>query len=235
MSVTVEIDGKTYSGSGVQTLRMNYRPHNGALSSRMALNTKSRSEAVSIHLGEHGYLYALWPYDTPARFATSYRTEFYGKPKQVEGEDTPKNRARTYMKYLDALSRPGNQLELYPSQNPKFPVLMTFEDISDPTTVRKFHVDGTRHIKEHHNSKAFEIFYGPGARVVSVVVENTSDPETSGVLNSILGDHFFEEWHREAHGRQPDGKCWDDGFAKRNALYCSMGKGRFFRQSLKHK
>lgn len=109
----------------------------------------------------------------------------------------------------------------------EFPVFVTFDDFTNPTTIRKFHIDGTRYKKGHHDRKHFRDYYGSNAKVLSVVIENTTDTLTTGEVERALGNGFFESWHRLAHGRNPDGKCWNDNFRKTHENFCSTGRGHF--------
>ena len=238
MTVTVEIDGQTYTGSAIQRLQMNYDAERGlydGYSGTLLTTTKWSNEAVIIDLEEHGYLFALWGYKYPKRYANAYPTEYPKGPPRLSDKEEKNVRARSeaYKKYLEALARPGNQAS--PQRYPEF---VTFEDISNPKTIKSFRAMGDGYAPTYHDAIGFKKYYGGAARVVSVVVENTEEPLQLGRLDDIFGPSFFTNWHIEARGerRTPGhgatktpGLCGaiPSEYYQQNKLYCGTTRSDF--------
>ena len=238
MTVTVEIDGETYTGSAIQRLQMNYDAERGTYdgySGTLLTTTKWSNEAVIIDLGKHGYLFALWGYDYPNRYANAYPTEYpNGPPKLSDKEEkNVRTRAQAYRKYLEALARPENQAS--PTLYPEF---VTFEDMSKPKTIKSFRAKGDGYAPSYHNALSFKKYYGGAARVVSVVVENTEEPLELGRIDQLFKPNFFTDWKNQAHGERKNpnsgvlkarGPCWglQSEYNKQNKLYCRSSKADF--------
>lgn len=235
MTVTVEIDGQDYVGSAIQRIQMNYNAELGSYPNPRLESVRWSNEAVAIDLGEHGYLFALWGYRYPKRYANAYTTEYPKGPPRLTDRDekSVRARAKAYRNYLEALARPGNRG--YPNRYPEF---VFFEDMTNPKTIKSFRATEDFYAPKYHNAKAFKDFYGPSAKVVSVVVENTEEPLQLGRIDDILGPSFFTDWHNEARGerRAPGhgatktpGLCGaiPSEYYKQNKLYCGTTRSDF--------
>ena len=138
MTVTVEIDGETYVGSAVQRLQMNYDAERGPYPNKVLETVGRRNEAVIIDLREHGYLFALWDRSGfVERYVKAYLTEYSQGPSELSAaeERSISKRSKAYKNYLEALARPENQVSLK-----RYPEFVTFEDMSDPKTIRSFRI-----------------------------------------------------------------------------------------------
>lgn len=226
MTVTVEIDGETFTGSAIQRLQVNYNAELGPYPNRHLAGVRRKNEAVIIELGEHGYLFALWGRSGfTERYVKSYPTEYSkGPPKLSKTEEKSIGaRSTAYKKYLEALARPGNQVSLE-----RYPEFIMFEDISNPKTIRSFRAKGAGYAPTYHDTKGFKDVYGPTARVISVIIENTKDPTNLGQIEKTFESNFFSNWHLLAYGDDnTSGPCHEREYKKRNKLYCTTRKTTF--------
>ena len=62
------------------------------------------------------------------------------------------------------------------------PVLVTFDDIADPTSV------------ERVDPADLTASFGPGVELKAVTLEITDEPVTVGYVEAVLGVTFFRDW-----------------------------------------
>ena len=64
----------------------------------------------------------------------------------------------------------------------QYPMLVTFADVADPTTVARLDPDN------------LAASFGPGVALRGMTLEITDDPVTKGVVEGVLLQPFFAEW-----------------------------------------
>lgn len=93
-------------------------------------------------------------------------------------------------------SRAGGKGEVAPEN---YPILVTFKDIADPTSVERVDPDN------------LAASFGPGYRLKSISVEITDDPVTTGIEKRL-------EWWSKYQDRQLDGHRYNDSVQFANSL-----------------
>lgn len=152
LTVTVETPHGEYSGSSVVEVVALF----GQLpASGNEVEYKVSGEATIVELGGGRYLFALLG-GSEERF---YRALGYNYGDRG-----------TKLKRISGMQGETRMLE-----RENYPLLVTFENVSDPTTVRQ--VDPTD----------FVASFGPGYALKSITLEITDEPVTEGSVESVLG------------------------------------------------
>lgn len=120
-------------------------------------------EAVVVDLGEGRYVFALLQGYTEW---TAY-TAFF---PQLEGKPLSKKEMGSYLDLMVAST--GQTREL---RRKEYPLLVTFDDINEPTTVRRI------------NPGDFSASFGPGYRLNAITLSITHEPVTEGRVEKLLG------------------------------------------------
>jgi hypothetical protein len=118
-----------------------------------------RGEAVVLELEPQRYLFALQDYSALTAVYTSAGPDFRPGMRQ------------DYIPVLDRMESIRYGTTLAPKH---YPLLVTFNDINDPTSVR--------HVDPGDLSASF----GPGYRLSAITLSITDEPVTEGVLEQVL-------------------------------------------------
>ncbi len=159
---------------------------------------KTIGEAVTVDLGNGRYLFALLGGEATANLAT-----------QLVMDTTKRAWSEKAFEGVHKLPRPT-------TITPKlYPLLVTFDDINDPKTVKK--VDPTD----------LAAAFGSGYSLKSITLEITDEPVTKGRVEKVLGGDFFKKWgaiHKEALARGLNDSYFD-------SLMAELSRGDFVRKS----
>lgn len=209
LTITVEINGKEYSGSGVSRVKFTKTSEFVRQSRGKVFYESMRGEAIAIDLGIHGYLFLHWPDQQFGKFPFLLDKSQNGE--NALGKKMGNDRG---VKFYKKLRKTKGTLVLdaggFPDKSGDYPTLSAFKDIRDPRTFRVFHeimyVKNKKKDWPVFNPKSFSEFYGGDARVKSIVFEITKEPVTKGKLASIITDEFLADWRLQAkaYGFGPD-------------------------------
>lgn len=165
MTVTVEIDGRQYSGSGV----VKAKPYNaGPLTQGDGFIARYCGEAVIVNLDERGYLFALWHKPPNPLDAAFMRGSFSYAPERDGSQSISRRRTKAWREF----AKRDHVETLSPEQ---LPLMVRFKNISDPDSVLVIDSIDT-----------FEKALGPTARVTQVTVERTSESVSEGNLKQVI-------------------------------------------------
>ncbi len=157
MTVEVEVDGQLYSGSSVVEMSVFGHPDIPLVHGNRDLDMQG--EAVVVELPKSHYLFALLTYN--AFLASKVFKDSLGEAMSESGE--------AWASAISELRKTGN---IAPKD---YPLLVTFMDINDSTTVKK--VDP--------NNLATTL--GPGVSLKRITLEITDEPVTEGEIERVLG------------------------------------------------
>ncbi|MCB9709579.1 MAG: hypothetical protein H6749_00140 [Nitrospiraceae bacterium] len=157
MTVEVEVGDQRYAGSSV--VEMNVFGHPEIPMVHGVRNLELEGEAVVVALPAHRYLFALLTYN-----AFLARDVF--KDRIIEAVHAPGER------WAGALSRLRETRVIDPKQ---YPLLVTFTDLTDPTTVKKV------------DPENLAATLGPGVSLKRITLEITDEPVTEGKIEQVLG------------------------------------------------
>ncbi len=156
LTVTVETPHGEVSGSSVQKVSWRDEKFVPGQPGGRAVNSL-RGEATVIDLGGGRFLFALLGgMDTLAQYVV-LGPEAIRAPMAERGEQ------------LEQVGRSGE----VPRE--RYPLMVTFDDIADPKTVRRVDPDD------------LAASFGPGTRLQSVTLEITDEPVTEGKVEQVLG------------------------------------------------
>ena len=155
MTVTVDTPEGLKSGYSVIEVMVKSAPEIQGLSGTRAF---VRGEAVTVDLGAHGKLFAVWSHDD------AYRVVFDSFPG-------PPGLTRSGIEYYTRLK--GTK-SLLGSANPMMPLLVYFEDINDPMTVKK--------VDSNNLAKVF----GDGVQLKEIAIEMTDEPTTTTIDKHLV-------------------------------------------------
>lgn len=169
LTITVETPAGEVSGSAVTAVQN--VDSEGALVLMEARGVHSRvmGEAVVVEVLPGRYLFALL--ETPsgegswARGATAWVYAAYGLGQEPD---------RSYEASMRKLKSQPYDVPV-PLPPEAWPLMVTFDDIADPTTVRE--------VDPGNLSASF----GPGVRLKSLTLEVTKEPGTEGRVEEVLG------------------------------------------------
>jgi len=233
LTVTVEIDGQEYVGSSVSRMRYTSAGKIAFGSRGVSLRENIQGEAVVVDLGDHGYLFALWPYQKPGKYALS------GKGNKRAGKDY-KSQQRNNFSRLRRIShstsykvlKPGscssevgirNGALKFKNEGGEYPVLVAFKNLQFPSTITGFNKCGVNWKSGAYNSEKFSQFYGKLAQVKSIVFQITKEPVTDGNLSEVLDVSFFQKWYKRKQSLGM-GNCMDK---RKNPYFCNLHKGKW--------
>lgn len=145
-------------------------------------------EAVVVDLGEGRYVFALLQGYTEWTAYTAFFPELEGKPLSKKEMGS----------YLDMIvASTGQNREL---ARKDYPLLVTFDDINDPATVRRV------------NPGDLPASFGPGYRLNAITLSITDEPVTEGKLEKVLG---WLTAYPEQGLSPPTGRTTDIPFSRR--------------------
>ena len=237
LTVTVEIDGQEYVGSSVSRMRYTSAGTVAFGSRGVSLREHIQGEAVVVDLGEHGHLFALWPYQKPGKYALA------GK-KNKRSANNYKDKQKSNFSRLRKISHSRSSQILDPGvclpgsyddpksfkfekKNGNYPLLVAFKSKKFPSTITGFNTCGKNWKSGIHDAVEFSKVYGKSAKVKSIVFNITKDPITEGRLEGVLSDSFFQKWYniKESYGR--GGKC---RLKTQNSYFCNIHRAMWVRK-----
>jgi len=177
MTITIEKNGQLIRASSVIRLRH----HRSETFRGPAYRGKVFGEAVVLELAAGKYLFALLTNDKTDQY---YMTELMRDVFEQDLLDAgaPERKSRRFSK--SRLQWIGSWLP-YVRKLPKnephvlersdYPLLVTFEDINDPKTVKRV------------SSIFLEGAFGPSYKLKSITLEITDEPVTEGKVENVLG------------------------------------------------
>ena len=224
LTVTVEIDGQEYVGSSVSRMRYTSAGKVAFGSRGVSLREHIQGEAVVVDLGEHGHLFALWPYQKPGKYALT------GRKNKKSGNDFKSNQRANFSRLRKiSYSRRAKVLEpgSCPEDKGDYPMLVAFENLKFPSTIEAFNECGKNSTSSTFNTESFTKFYGQNASVKSIVFQITDEPITQGALSAVLTDDFFEKWHQRKKSLGGGSKC---NLKAGNMYFCNLHKGKWMRK-----
>ena len=157
MTVELDSNGKIITVSSVVEMKVEGIPE--ALQFRTARKLGMRGEAVLVEFPQKRYLFALLTYDV---FLTG--KVFHDLVGGVVSQ--PENG------WAQAIQKVREIRELDPKD---YPLLVTFTDITDPTTVKQV------------NPTNLAATFGPGVSLKRITLEITDEPVTEGKIEHVLG------------------------------------------------
>jgi hypothetical protein len=177
LTVEVETPEGTRSGSSVIEVQTNVASEN-AIPSPGLVSHEVRGEAVAVELPDEQVLFALLRSDSDTDWAS--RVMFMLAPK-IGGENPYRNR-------FDAMLRdPTRKVvpRMWPAvghleRRSAYPILVTFGDLSDPTSVEQVDPDDLAST------------FGEGVSLKRITVQLTGEPVTTGIEKKLgwLGMSF---------------------------------------------
>jgi hypothetical protein len=242
LTVTVEIDGQEYVGSSVSRMRYTSASKTAFGSRGVSLSEHIKGEAVVVDLGPHGYLFALWPYQKPGKYALS------GKPNKGASSDY-KTQQKNNFPRLRRISHSTSYKVLEPGkclannniksgslkfkrETGDYPVLVAFKSLNFPATITGFnHCEGNWK-SGVFNAEKFSQFYGQTARIKSIDFQVTKEPVTEGNLSKVLDTAFFQKWYKRTESLGRGGAC---SLKTNNPYFCNLHKGKWMRKFPKEK
>lgn len=189
LTVSVMTPEGVKTGSAVVSVNVYDRPSWWGLGDFRGAGASSLSgEAVTVDLGNGRYLFAL---------LSNYSHET-ARATFISKEEQPRTKAQVIAVY-DRLEKMRGSREL---ARENYPLLVTFDDINDPTTVR--------HLDPSNVSDSF----GPRYRLNAITMSITDEPVTEGRVESVLG------WLDDVQGRlKPTNKRYADQLDIEETLY----------------
>jgi hypothetical protein len=164
LTVSVMTPAGMKTGSAVTSARISFPPKWTGVGDAAGMQQGGvTGEAVMVELGEGRYVFALLQGYTEWTAHTAFFPELEGKPltKKEMGS------------YLDLMvASTGQTREL---RRKDYPLLVTFDDINDPATVRRV------------NPNNLSATFGPGFRLNAITLSITDEPVTEGRVDKVLG------------------------------------------------
>lgn len=163
MTVQVEVDGKTYSGSSVSYVFWRQNDSFSAMHGP-AWVSGVKGEAVVIELPENKYFFALLSYAGNTEYTANLATRVMASE--------PKHRVWGENAFRAVLKQKG-MAPLVLSED-HYPLFVTFKDINDPATVVEFFP----YAREA---------WSPNIILKDITLEITNEPVTRGRVEQVLG------------------------------------------------
>ena len=189
LTLVVEADGQEHTGSSVVQVttkhKANWLPQTDGVTLRL------KGEAVMVDLGRGRYLFSLLKH--PGRHNRIHSLPAYAY--KATGRDIPKGGLKTT----------GGPI---PVTDENIPLLVTFEDITDPASVKRV------------DPENLAATFGPGVKLKRITVETTQDPITKGKVEQVLG------WLDEIWPNMLDGQRYETIKAS-NRFANSLATGDF--------
>lgn len=189
LTVSVMTPEGLKTGSAVVSVNVYDRPSWWGLGDFRGAGASSLSgEAVTVDLGNGRYLFALL-----GNYSHETARETF-----IPKEEQPRTKVQVIAVY-DRLEKMRVARELAPEH---YPLLVTFDDTSDPGSVRR--------VDPSNLSDSF----GPGYRLDAITMSITDEPVTEGRVESVLG------WLDDVQGRlKPTNKRYADQLDIEETLY----------------
>lgn len=180
MTVQVEVDGKTYSGSSVSYVFWRQNDSFSAMHGP-AWVSGVKGEAVVIELPENKYLFALLSYAGNTEYTANLATRVMASE--------PKHRVWGENAFRAVLEKKG-KAPLVLSED-HYPLFVTFKDIKDPASVERY---------LPYRDDAWQ----SNIKLKKITLEITDEPVTRGRVEKVLG--WIDEY-RENNYRLNGKKC----------------------------
>ncbi len=182
LTVSVETPTGTVSGAAVVAVRIENLPTIGGKHIGNAIDTDVTGEATVVEVAPGKYLFALLG-GSDERASATFR-------------DSSHEDADAIWSHIDSLRTS------LPLPRAKWPLLVTFADITNPQTVRVVSPDD------------LAATFGPGFALKSIILEITDEPVTKGRVDAVLG------WLKEIKGRiKPTNKRYEKDLTAEEKLY----------------
>lgn len=189
LTVSVMTPDGLKSGSAVVSVNVYDTPSWWGLGDFTGAGASSLSgEAVTVDLGNGRYLFALL-----GNYSHETARETF-----IPKEEQPRTKAQVIAVY-DRLEKMHGSREL---AREYYPLLVTFDDTSDPASVRRA------------DPSNLSDSFGPGYRLDAITMSITDEPVTEGRVESVLG------WLDDLQGRlKPTNKRYADQLDIEETLY----------------
>jgi len=195
LTVSVMTPEGLKTGSAVVSVNVYDRPSWWGLGDFRGAGASSLSgEAVTVDLGNGRYLFAL---------LSNYSHET-ARETFIPKEEQPRTKAEVIAVY-DRLEKMRGSREL---AREHCPLLVTFDDINDPTTVRRV------------DPGDLSASFGPGYRLNAIMLSITDEPVTNGAVDKVLA------WLDTYYSKHLDGNPIETVEAK-NRFANSLASGAF--------
>lgn len=162
MTVEVEVNGKIITGSAVTSIHWWPNFFSGGWGGPSWLS-KVRGEAVTVDLGEGKYLFALLRYARNTEYIQNLAT------RSLQNSTKSDLREKKGLRGVVSLKEPI----IVPRK--AYPLLVTFENIKDPSTVKQVDPDN------------LSATFGKGHQLKVITLEITDEPVTKGRIETVLG------------------------------------------------
>ena len=159
-----------------------------------------KGEAVVLELAKGRYLFVL--------------LEGYSAELAIKVFAEPPLRKVNRHEYALALDRIDEVTESRSLTVTQYPLLVTFDDISSPATVKRV------------DPENLAVEFGSGYRLKSITIAITRNSVTKGKVGALLESEFFKKWGDQHHSSLADGGI-DNPYFK--TLASSLGRGDFIR------
>ena len=196
LTIEVETPQGIVSGSSVVSVKWE-TVRSKPLTTAPGASFSIKGEATAVALPNGRYLFAL------LKGAEVFALHRFAEDKILH--QYPHNWERYLPAAADIAKHKGETRIL---QMPNYPMLVTFGDINDPTSVKK--VDPANLAEQ----------FGPGVSLKSITMTITNEPVTTGKLEDVLA------WWAGYENKQLDGDKYTDFYAK-NRLANSLNRRDF--------
>lgn len=157
MTVEVEVNGDIYAGSSVVAMSVFRHPDIPLVHGNLDLDMEG--EAVVVNLPDHRQLFALLTYN--AYLAVKAFSDVISRKDRQSSDQ-----------WTIVTAQKGKVRELAPKD---YPLLVTFTDITDSTTVQQVDPDN------------LAATFGPGVSLKRITLEINDEPVTEGKIERLLG------------------------------------------------
>lgn len=181
MTVEVETPEGLKTGSSVIQVQTMVAGHN-SIPTPGAVSHRLRGEAVTVDLGGRGILFALLRSDDDSDWASNVMYRLAPKVPHVPHDDGNFNSSRDFKNRFMAMLERRAPIELpttFPDvghlkDKPARPMLVRFQNISDPTSVEKVRPDD------------LAVSFGRGVKLNRITLQFTNDPVTTGIEKKLV-------------------------------------------------
>ena len=162
LTITIERDGQLFEGSSVTEARRQMNPINGLAGS--PITSRTLGEAVVVKLPDGQYLFALRKGEKyEGNIDAIHYSAFAEKTKNINGAEG---------KFIFLTNAPVGTKASVPRK--AYPLLVTFEDINNPATIKRV------------DSDDLAATFGAGYSLKSITLELTNESKTEGQFERLL-------------------------------------------------
>ncbi len=163
MTIAVQTPGGPVQGASVSSV---YWGEHRIKSQGMGYDLEIKGEAVVLDLGNGRYLFALLRGPGGSEYVGSVA------PASISGS---KGRVINKGLFDEVATKKGRAAGVIEVPRFQYPLLVTFDDVSKPETVKRVDPDN------------LAATFGPGYAVKAIMLEITDEPVTEGPLEQVLG------------------------------------------------